>query len=75
MTACIGGIRPVVIQRPGEKGVGPGIFPKDGVGAIDGGSSNDLPTGVKAVVDRSTVIFSDRNGVAAVDGDGIESSG
>ena len=49
------------------------VFPKDGVGAVDGGSSESLPTGVDAFMDLSAA-NGDSDGATAVDGDGIEAS-
>ena len=68
MTACNGEIFPVVIERPCVEGVGRGVFPEEGVAAVDVGSSKSLPTGVNAVVELCAISSGDGNGVAAVDG-------
>ena len=54
--------------------IGGGVFPEDGVGAVDGCSSEGLPAGVDALVDLCAVI-GDGDGAAAVDGDDVETSG
>ena len=74
MTACNGEIVPIVVERPCVERVGCGVFPEEGVGAIDVGSSEGLPTGANSVIDLSAVSGIDSNRVAAVDGDGEETS-
>ena len=54
--------------------IGGDVFPEDGVGAVDGGSSEGLPAGVDALVDLFSVP-GDCLWAAVVDGDGIEAGG
>ena len=54
--------------------IGGGVFPEDGVGAVDGGSSEGLPAGVDALMDLCAVVC-DGDGAAAVDGDDVEAGG
>ena len=49
-------IVPVVIELPGVEPIFGYVFPKDGVNAIDRGSSKRLPTGVDALMDLRALV-------------------
>ena len=67
-------VLPVVVEMPGMESVGGGVFPKDGVGAVDVCSSESLPPCKDTLVDLLSAI-GDGDGVSTVYGDGIEAGG